>query len=74
MDSGSLGRMGQAEEELRDEQQSSGATEAPDRRRWHMLAVGVAFAVLAIGPALGSLAMWRLRSLPEARRLAGGRR
>lgn len=34
----------------------------------------VAFAVLALGPALGILAMWRLRGRPEAIRLAGGRR
>ena len=33
-----------------------------------------AFAALAIGPALGVLAMGRLRSLPEAARMAGGRR
>ena len=33
-----------------------------------------AFATLAIGPALGVVAMARLRTLPEARRLAGGRR
>ncbi len=33
-----------------------------------------AFAVLAPGPALGVLAMGRLRALPEARKLAGGRR
>jgi MFS family permease len=33
-----------------------------------------AFSVLAIGPALGVLAMARLRALPEARRMAGGRR
>jgi MFS family permease len=33
-----------------------------------------AFATLAVGPALGVLAMARLRALPEARRLAGGRR
>ncbi len=32
-----------------------------------------AFAALAAGPALGSLAMWRLRARPEAVRLAGGR-
>ena len=32
-----------------------------------------AFAPLAVGPALGTLAMLRLRTLPEARRLAGGR-
>jgi MFS family permease len=31
-----------------------------------------AFAVLAIGPALGVLAMLRLKSLPEASRIAGG--
>lgn len=35
---------------------------------------GLAFAALAIGPVLGTLAMLRLRSLPEARRLADGRR
>jgi MFS family permease len=33
-----------------------------------------AFAVLAIGPALGVLAMGRLRTLPEAAAMAGGRR
>jgi MFS family permease len=33
-----------------------------------------AFAALAIGPALGVLAMARLRALPEAKNLAGGRR
>lgn len=33
-----------------------------------------AFAVLAAGPALGVLAMLRLRARPEARQLAGGRR
>jgi MFS family permease len=33
-----------------------------------------AFATLAVGPALGVVAMARLRALPEARRLAGGRR
>ena len=32
-----------------------------------------AFAPLALGPAVGTLAMLRLRRLPEARRLAGGR-
>jgi predicted MFS family arabinose efflux permease len=32
-----------------------------------------AFAVLAVGPALGVLAMARLRAMPEARLLAGGR-
>ncbi|HEX2140699.1 MAG TPA: MFS transporter, partial [Candidatus Limnocylindria bacterium] len=34
----------------------------------------IAFAVLAIGPALGILAMWRLRHRPDALRMAGGRR
>lgn len=33
-----------------------------------------AFAVLAIGPVFGVLAMWRLRHEPESRRLAGGRK
>jgi hypothetical protein len=33
-----------------------------------------AFATLAVGPALGVVAMARLRALPEAQRLAGGRR
>jgi MFS family permease len=33
-----------------------------------------AFATLAIGPALGVVAMARLRALPEATRMAGGRR
>jgi MFS family permease len=35
---------------------------------------GWAFATLALGPALGVAAMARLRALPEARWLAGGRR
>jgi MFS family permease len=33
-----------------------------------------AFAILAIGPGLGVIAMGRLRTLPEARQMAGGRR
>ena len=33
-----------------------------------------AFMVLAIGPALGVLAMWRLRREPDAVKIAGGRR
>ena len=33
-----------------------------------------AFALLAIGPVVGILAMWILRRLPEAVRMAGGRR
>jgi MFS family permease len=32
-----------------------------------------AFTVLAIGPALGTWAMWRLLRSPEAEQLAGGR-
>ena len=32
-----------------------------------------AFALLAIGPFLGLLSMLRLRRLPEAKRMAGGR-
>ncbi len=35
---------------------------------------GWAFATLAIGPALGVIAMGRLRTLPESAKLAGGRR
>ncbi len=35
---------------------------------------GAAFAVLAIGPALGIVSMLRLRALPEAKRMASGRR
>jgi hypothetical protein len=34
----------------------------------------VAFALLAVGPAVGVVAMGRLRGLPEATRMAGGRR
>ena len=34
----------------------------------------VAFGILAIGPMIGVLAMWRLRRLPDAVRMAGGRR
>jgi MFS family permease len=34
----------------------------------------LAFAVLSVGPALGCVAMLRLRARPEAARLAGGRR
>jgi hypothetical protein len=33
-----------------------------------------AFAMLAVGPLLGFIAMGRLRNMPEAIRLAGGRR
>jgi MFS family permease len=35
---------------------------------------GLAFAVLAIGPVIGTIAMLRLRQLPEAQKLANGRR
>ena len=35
---------------------------------------GLAFAMLAAGPALGTLAMRRLRALPEARQMAAGLR
>jgi len=35
---------------------------------------GPAFAILAIGPALGSLSMWMLRRMPEAARMASGSR
>ncbi len=34
----------------------------------------VAFAILALGPALGILAMWRLRRRPDAMRMANGHR
>ena len=34
----------------------------------------IAFGSLAIGPAVGTFAMWRLRRHPEALRMAGGRR
>jgi MFS family permease len=34
----------------------------------------VAFLVLAAGPVIGIVAMWRLRSRPEAVRMAGGHR
>jgi MFS family permease len=34
----------------------------------------VAFAILAVGPAIGILAMWRLRRRPDATRMANGHR
>ena len=46
-----------------------GLLEPGDASSW-----AVAFGILALGPLVGILAMWRLRSLPEARRMAGGRR
>ncbi len=33
-----------------------------------------AFTMLALGPLVGCLAMWRLRSTPDAKRLAGGKK
>ncbi|MGN8554404.1 UNVERIFIED_CONTAM: hypothetical protein OHV15_17650, partial [Microbacterium sp. SLM126] len=44
----------------------------PDVVAW--LGWRAGFGMLAIGPALGCVAMWRLRQHPDARRLAGGRR
>lgn len=46
-----------------------GAVDAADGSGWR-----IAFASLAIGPAIGIIAMWRLRLLPDAVRMAGGRR
>jgi hypothetical protein len=43
--------------------------DAADGAGWRL-----AFASLAIGPVIGIVAMWRLRLLPEAARMAGGRR
>jgi MFS family permease len=34
----------------------------------------IGFAVLALGPAFGIVAMWRLRRRPEAEKMAGGKR
>jgi MFS family permease len=46
-----------------------GLIEPSDQRSW-----AVAFGVLALGPLIGILAMWRLRRRPEATRMAGGNR
>jgi MFS family permease len=46
-----------------------GLLEPGDASSW-----AIAFGILALGPLVGILAMWRLRSLPESRRMAGGRR
>jgi MFS family permease len=46
-----------------------GLLEPGDASSW-----AVAFGILALGPLVGIIAMWRLRSLPEAVRMAGGRR
>jgi MFS family permease len=46
-----------------------GLLDPADRSSW-----AIAFGVLALGPAVGAAAMARLRSRPEAVRMAGGRR
>ena len=46
-----------------------GTVDASDGTGWRL-----AFGALALGPAVGIAAMWRLRGLPEAVRMAGGRR
>ncbi len=46
-----------------------GLLDPGDRTSW-----AVAFGVLALGPLIGIGAMWRLRQLPDAVRMAGGRR
>ncbi len=46
-----------------------GLVDIADATAWR-----VAFAVLALGPAVGILAMWRLRRRPEAVRMANGHR
>lgn len=54
-----------------------GATLDWSRLAWpgdERLAWGLAWATLGLGGLLGPLAIWRLRRLPEAARLAGGRR
>ncbi len=46
-----------------------GLLEPVDQLSW-----GIAFAILALGPLVGILAMWRLRGRPDAVKMAGGRR
>ena len=46
-----------------------GLLEPSDQLSW-----GLAFAILALGPLVGILAMWRLRGRPDAVKMAGGRR
>jgi MFS family permease len=46
-----------------------GLIEPVDQRSW-----ALAFAILALGPLVGILAMWRLRQRPDATRMAGGKR
>ena len=40
-----------------------------DQRSW-----ALAFGLLALGPLVGIVAMWRLRGRPDASKMAGGRR
>jgi hypothetical protein len=46
-----------------------GLVDIADGSAWRL-----AFAVLALGPAVGIVAMWRLRRRPEAVRMASGHR
>jgi hypothetical protein len=46
-----------------------GLVDVADGSAWRL-----AFAALALGPAVGIAAMWRLRGRPEAVRMAGGHR
>jgi MFS family permease len=46
-----------------------GLIDPTDAGAWRL-----AFAALALGPAIGIIAMWRLRGLPDATNMAGGRR
>ncbi len=46
-----------------------GLIEPVDQRSW-----ALAFGILALGPLVGILAMWRLRKRPDATRMAGGKR
>ena len=48
---------------------SVGALDPGDGAGWR-----IAFGTLALGPLIGIIAMWRLRSRPDAGRMAGGRR
>ncbi len=46
-----------------------GLIEPSDQRSW-----ALAFGILALGPLVGIVAMWRLRRRPDAVKMAGGRR
>jgi MFS family permease len=46
-----------------------GLIEPSDQRSW-----ALAFGILALGPLVGIIAMWRLRKRPDATRMAGGNR